>query len=260
MLVEFGLSSLQARTYLGLVRLGRCKASQASSSLGIVRPEVYRVLRELSLKGLVERSPGSPSIYTPTPPDQAANILIGGLTKKLTDLKQKQQFLIRSLTAEASDNVNAEVERFNLISGGNIFKKHIDMLLGAKDDYVSISSKEGLNRMGGEGILGDDFTRAIVNASRRGIRIRIISEIDKANKKSADYLSRYAELRKLRDLLFYIDIIDKREMIIGPDMTDEEITQRNREADLWTNNPKFIRGMYLLFEKLWRSSRPYQKL
>jgi len=60
----------------------------------------------------------------------------------------------------------------------------------------------------------------------------------------------------LTDLYFYIDIFDQREMLIGPSLLDEETGDRDtRQADIWTNNPRFIRGMYELFERLWKTSK-----
>ena len=70
-LVEFGLSVLQARAYVALLRLGSSRASQISSMLGIVRPEAYRILQELCIKGLVERSLGTPLKFAAVPPDRA---------------------------------------------------------------------------------------------------------------------------------------------------------------------------------------------
>jgi len=114
--------------------------------------------------------------------------------------------------------------------------------------------------MGGDGILGEDLMQVITRARRRGVRIRIISEMDETNLKHANLISKYVELRNLQDILFYIHIFDKREMTIGPASTDEEVEKGfGRDEDLWTNNPRFIQGMYAMFEKLWEGSSVFPK-
>ena len=68
LLAEFGLSSLQARVYVALLKLGTVRASQISANVGVVRPEVYRVLHELFVKGLVQKNLGPPATYSAIAP------------------------------------------------------------------------------------------------------------------------------------------------------------------------------------------------
>ncbi|MFI5450029.1 MAG: TrmB family transcriptional regulator [Candidatus Bathyarchaeia archaeon] len=259
-LIEFGLTSLQARTYLALLKLGPCSARHVSSVLQTVRPEVYRVLHELSYKGLVVRSPGSPSTYTPLPAVQVVDILLSRFSEKFTALNREKPFLVGSLSSYGKQTEAWREQRFDLIAGGsNAITRHLHMVEVAKEEYVSLTSKFGLRRLGGAGLLADEFASAIRNAKQRGVRIRIISEIDKSNLRSARYLSKYAELRRLSDISFYIDLIDKAEIIFGPALSDEEASQQNnREADIWTNNAKFIEGMYAVFERLWKSAKNFE--
>jgi hypothetical protein len=73
-------------------------------------------------------------------------------------------------------------------------------------------------------------------------------------------LAKHIQLRKNEGLSYYLTIIDGKEMIMGPAITDEEASERNqRELDLWTNNRMFIRGMYAFFENLWRISPLYRR-
>lgn len=46
-LIDFGLTPLQSRVYISLLRLGQSRAGRLSSAAGVVRPEVYRILRTL---------------------------------------------------------------------------------------------------------------------------------------------------------------------------------------------------------------------
>jgi len=248
-LMEFGLTSLQSRAYLALLRLGTAGASQVSSATGIVRPEAYRVLRELSVKGLVERNPGLPSTYTARPPKQGVSFLLHSLAKKVSLLEQKKKDLIECLSSYSS-HVEAEPrQRFSVVVGGaNVINKVEEMIYVAKKDCVGIMSEHGLRRLNKEWI----------SAARRRVRVRLIAEINDSNVANADSLSRHIELRRARDVPICFKIVDKKEMVLGPPVTNEEASRRTwREDDLWTNNLRFIGGMYALFERLWKTSPRY---
>jgi sugar-specific transcriptional regulator TrmB len=253
-LIEFGLTSLQARTYLALLKLGPCNARQVSSNLQTVRPEVYRALHELCYKGLVVRSPGSPSTYTPLPAVQAVDVLLGRFSEKYAVLNREKPFLVGSLSKYGNQAEAWKEQRFDLISGrSNAIARNLHMLELAKEEYLCLTSKFGLNRL-----TSDEFATAVRKANQRGVRVRIIAEIDIPNLQSARDLSQYAELRRLSDISFCIDLTDKDEIIFGPALSDEEASQQhNREVYIWTNNPKFVEGMRTVFERLWKSARKF---
>ena len=254
--MDFGFTLLQARVYVGLLRLGRARASMLSSSVGIIRPEAYRVLHELAAKGVVQKNLGSPSTYSAVAPRDALTLLAQKYSDQLSELARKKGMLVKSLSTlgHAADTHN---EGLILITGGgNLIIRTREMIAHAKHDYVGIRSKFGLKRMVDNGIAG-----AIIAAKKRNLTVRLISEIDATNFRSANYVSRHVELRRSHDLLFYLDIIDRREMVLGPafPLTDEEAKMLDeRELDLWTNNPNFVRGMHSMFDRLWENCSRYR--
>jgi phosphatidylserine/phosphatidylglycerophosphate/cardiolipin synthase-like enzyme len=186
-------------------------------------------------------------------------MLLGPFRNKFRKLSEKSDGLIRSLRICASDPDNLD-ERLGLTltTADNEQQRHLLMIKQARRDHVAIISRFGVRLMGGEGVMGKDTLRAVMRAKQRGVRIRIIAEVDEFNREYAGRLSHYAELRQLQDVLFYFHIFDKRELIIGPaSSTDDEIRvpeRVTRNSDLWTNNRRFIQGMYSMFEKLWSVS------
>jgi len=53
-LMEYGLTKLQAKLYLGILMLGSSTVQNLSKLMGINKVDTYRVLKELTKKGLVE--------------------------------------------------------------------------------------------------------------------------------------------------------------------------------------------------------------
>ncbi len=253
-IMKFGLTLLQARIYLALIRFGTLKAPQIGTALGIARPEVYRVLRELSTKGLVQRNLSWPSTFTATLPAVALPLMIKQLRDTCASLETSKDDLIRSLSRNVQ--VNPKFNHISLINRVQLDQRFIKTLALAKNDYAGISGKYGFSKSVERGI-----AEAIISARKRNVNVRLITEIDKSNIKAANILSRYAQVRLSKNVLFYADIIDKEQMFFGPifDRIDEDSNPRLKELDLFTNNPRFIGGIYALFERLWSVSKNYSR-
>jgi sugar-specific transcriptional regulator TrmB len=249
-LSEFGLTSLEARVYVMLYRLGECRAGQIAAALQLARPDVYRVLRGLSEFGLVQRVPGRPAIFAATPPRQGLKLLLARHKQKLISIERESTALVKSIESYSRLNIERS-ETFLLITGGaNLIERSKQMIMDAKYDYAGILSKDALQRIRDDGVAS-----ALLSAKHRKVNVRLISEIDELSLLCAKFLSRHLELRRSQDVLFGMGIVDKNEMIFGPAITQSESTDRSaREMDLWTNNSRFIRGMYALFEKIWKTS------
>lgn len=254
-LVDFGLTPLQSKAYIALLRLGTCRASEISLAIGVARPEAYRVLREISSKGLALRNPGSPSTYTAVAPKEGLSRLLNRFSMQLASLEHKRKNLEKFLGSQSPHVQHAIQGKFSIVAGGdNLTFKVNQMIRDAEHEYVAIVSKYGLRRTKETGL-----ARAYVSAKRRNLSIRLISEIENSNAEIANWLSRYAEIRHSPGILLYMGICDKREMILGPAVLDEELKRPNRtEVDLWTDDSVFVRGVYGLFEHLWRASSTYR--
>ncbi len=100
---DYGLTEVQAKVYYHLLTLGSTSSTKVAKQLNVHRSEVYRVLRELADKGLVTEKKGKrPILYTPTPPEEALNILLQQQAKTLQRLKQGKPKLVAWLNSHAN--------------------------------------------------------------------------------------------------------------------------------------------------------------
>jgi sugar-specific transcriptional regulator TrmB len=254
-IIEFGLTALQARVYLTLLKLGKARAGRLSFVAGIVRPEVYRILRELSSQGLIQRTPGTPSTYAAISPDKGLSLVIDRQKRRLAELEHKKVSLVKVLESRAHND--GIVDRgFNVIMGvDNVIIRARQLISETKQEYAAIMSKYALRRADEDGVM-----RVITSSRKRNVQVRIISEIDESNSTMADMLSKHVELRRSNEVFFYVDIFDRREMLFGPAISDDDLrSTTRREIDLWTNNAQFIKGMQALFERLWAISPRYKR-
>jgi sugar-specific transcriptional regulator TrmB len=189
-------------------------------------------------------------IYAATSPNKALSLLLQKNKAELAALNEKKTAVVDSLSSLTLQEKEPSNHGLRVITGGmNLVLKVIQMATEAKEDYVQILSKYGLRTLEEDGLLS-----AILSARKRGIPIRVITEIDSSNRKMADRLSRIVNVRTTRNLLFYLAIRDMKEMVFGPAFPvneEERSSLDHRELDVWTDNTRFVEGMYGLFQKLW---------
>jgi sugar-specific transcriptional regulator TrmB len=254
-LVDFGLTFLQAKVFVALLQMGTSRASQVSANVGIMRPETYRVLNELSVMGLVQKNLEYPTTFSAVEPKTALTVMFQAKKEKLMALDKKRIALIKSLSTMRPTPVELTQPLRIVSGGGNLIRKVNQMIREAKTDYAGIISKTGLARLKDDG-----GALALVLAKKRGLRVRVIIELDASNIKVANYLARHLEVRQSHGLLYYVDIVDKKELSFGPAFPSEGPDAHalaSRQLDVWTSNPPFVRGMYAMFERLWEFSPKY---
>lgn len=127
-LPKYGLTEIQARVYCYLLRLGATSAIKVSKEVGVHRAEVYRVLRELGEKGIVtERKGKRPTLFTPTPPKDALNILLQQQANTLQRLRERTPELIAWLNSQA--NVDKIKPSVLLIDDDETIRKALTRML-----------------------------------------------------------------------------------------------------------------------------------
>lgn len=252
-MVDFGFTVLQARVYLALLRLGTATATNVSEAIGVHRSEAYRILRELSSKGLVQRHLTSPSTFTAIPPHDCLSSYIEQSRKKLSDLENKRDKLSKSLSSITPTTIDLTHQRLDIIQANSV-RKFKQMMSEAQYDHVGVVARYGFGEM-----LEDGSARAVVSAAKRKVRVRLIAEIDKSNVRTAKLLSRYCEIHRTRGILLYMDIVDKQQMLFGPGLVPRDQDHRNEtELYLWTTIPRFVQAMYAMFETLWAMSPRFE--
>src|ERR1039458_8159881 len=76
MLMNLGLTLLQAKVYLTLAELGKAEVKRISNASNVARPDVYRVISTLEQIGLAEKIITVPTMYKATPIKEGYYILL----------------------------------------------------------------------------------------------------------------------------------------------------------------------------------------
>jgi sugar-specific transcriptional regulator TrmB len=252
---DMGLSILQAKIFLSLVKLGEVNVGTISKSSNIVRQDIYRIMPTLEKLGLAERILSKPTTYKATPLKEAISILLLKRKKKDEEVIKKAHSLISNFNSY-SNNLSDNESEFRITSERSLlFKTHTQLIEKAKTTIDIVIPFEVLEE---HTLHNLSFLK---RAWGRGVKIRLISQKTQDGsvlRKSQGLTGlSFLELRyafcptSVGGNWFGMHIFDKKEMTIC-------ISSNDRVPSLWSNSPSILRMATNYFEDLWddASSNP----
>ena len=256
-LVSYGLTPVQAQTYLALLKLGSATAKSISMSSDINRVDIYRALRHLKRYGIVEEKLGNPTEFVAADPEQAIDILISSKLRNVDNLRLAKPVLKRKLY-ELQESGKLVVERdaytdemfLKVVIGEQMFRRVQSVVLESKKEIVTIFAPSVM-------IIYDEMGIPELEASKRqsGVSIRAISRIIPENLDQSVQYSKMVDLRHndLPPSQLRYTIMDDERLILPVGDFPSKITEGTA---LWTNSKILISALKVDFESLWSHSIP----
>lgn len=257
-LVSFGLTPVQAQTYLTLLKLGSTTAKSISRSSDINRVDIYRALRNLKKYGIVEEKLGNPAEFVAVAPDQALDTLISArvravdnLRETKPDLKHNLEEYYRESRYIQTDSEEDDSELFlKVVYGEQMFRRVQTVALVSKREMVTVFAPPVM-------VIYDEMGIPDVEArrSRENLRIRAITNIIPENLDQCAAYARAVELRHndLPPSQLRYTISDDEKLILAVGEAPSDITEGTA---LWTNSKVMIKALRADFESLWQQSVP----
>jgi len=129
-LEAFGLTSLEAKTYVTLLTFGEATISMLARSMGLHAAQLYGTLEKLVQKGFVIEQPGRPKVYRAVPPRSALNRVI-------RDLIERKKRLVSVLSDLLRHQSKLTTPPIWLVKGDrNILETMQELIEGAKTDVL----------------------------------------------------------------------------------------------------------------------------
>ena len=265
-LSELGLSEKEAKVYLYLAKKGPQKAAEISKTLKIHKVEVYRFLKYLENKALVEPTLERPTRFTASPFEQTLDSLIAERKKTAREFEEKRNSILDQWKLLKADKMPVDPERFLVLSGrANVYLKIMHLMKQTQREFLSIMTSvtfvSDQTRFVAQGL------EEVLRESRnRQIYARVITQIDKEN---ADETQSFSQKVQRKHLLVEIRHLSNLKTSFVPRLAlrDEEeavffLTPRRLlmlgkdETGLWTNSKAVVFALKALFEELWQDSQP----
>ena len=250
-----GLGGLQASTYLCLLKSGLLSANQIARKIHVNRTDIYRVLRELSTRGLVNTIMQSPNLYEAAKPNLTVKILITEMEDQVKRARSQAPDVLMSLDSIKHTEPSVEESkkrniRFKLLTGKQVISAWNDLLRAANHEVIRLWSPEGIRTNYSQGFL-ENFKECI----SRGVKVRGIAEINKNNLFECEEFASLIELKHLDALADAVryEIADRSEIIISSmNFKNEEV----KLEGIRTNNEVLVNGFRKDFEDLWCQAIP----
>jgi sugar-specific transcriptional regulator TrmB len=244
-----GLTKVQARVYLALVKSGPSRISAISKISKVARPEIYRNLSKLQRLGLVEKIIKTPLEYRATPVNEGISLLLETKTEQYEKVRAEARILLSTAKTEKPD-VKKQMEnpQFVLIPRKTVIKRIKSAIEKAQLSIDLVLSWKRFSRG-----IASTFAESMETAWAKNVKIRFIIE-SPLESKTAKQLILYCRAKPFSQLRFVPDhpktvfgIYDKKEVfIIAKSKTDLP-----GSPALWSNNPSLIALAKDYFETLW---------
>ena len=259
MLKLFGLTEKETEVYLYLAKQGVKKTSQIAKALKTNKGLVYRILKRLEQKELVEITLESPSRFIVVPFEKLIDTYIELRRDEAAFIENKKQQLLSDWKKIGHPEPEFPVEKFSVIEDEKkVFHKICEMVYKTKKEFVSIATVQGLLRAEKYGVLDCMLNHPL----RSEIKIRYITRLNDENVTSLKFLlKKFDSLFSLKgkhshfqDNIFpRLAIRDKEEILLF--ITDQQ--QNNSgyvDTALCTNCKLILQSFYEVFQDTWNKS------
>jgi sugar-specific transcriptional regulator TrmB len=259
-LCRYGLTANQARLYLFLLGKVPLSANAISKGSGLHRVEVYRKLREMEALGLVEQFLGSPMRFKAMRPAAAVTGLVDRMDQQLSKLRESSGNLGRKLEslerARRDDNQpipeNHEYRYRSDVGREEYLTETKRLITEAKLEIMSMTSANGMVR----GFLAGNI-ELFRAAARRGVRTRMITEINQENMRQVRGFSKVVELRHSRNVNFRFHIFDRTVTILSTRFDDNTSIKSEQDDYFVFKDAAYSATQSFLFERLWETGIPF---
>jgi len=222
-LMDFGLTSYEAKAYVALAGLGPSEPKGVANDARIPYPSAYTALKTLESKGWVERVVKKPVTYRAKNPTSVK----AALSTRLEDAFKELQRVYRSEPTEETELV------YTLRGSDKVLAKVYEMLRSARESVVVVAPAVGLEDA--------KIMELLLEATERGLKVRAICD-----EGAMGLLPPGVEIRTGNQVAFDLLVDDKVALIGLPD----------HSACGWVDSPAVASHFKQFLELLWSTSSP----
>ncbi len=234
-LEEFGLSKYESMAYITLVSRGTLAASEIAYYSNLPRTKIYTTLKKLERKKLSTLSSQKPMIATANPPNEAFGDIITLQERRLASMHN----ILDNLEKLREEGKKSYEEKKYLILEPNVVVRKIEELISSSKSNIDLI----LDSWGQNVVF--QCKPSIAAASKKGVKIKMLLEIESLNTDGIGTLSDCVETRS-DTISGNILIFDYKKIIF--------IDSTNGKASLVMTADPFGLAYVKLFDEKWRKA------
>jgi sugar-specific transcriptional regulator TrmB len=246
---DLGFNEEEADIYVFLSAMGPTPARIIARRFNSNRMKVYRNLKALEERSLLQRVMGRPVKFVAMPLKNVLARQKDGLRKRLTDLEGSEETLLKEWENLARGvSSMPEEPRFRIFQGRQqVFNILFEMYDRTDVGIRLVTTVSDLARLSLWGL--DDRLRAM---SKQGKKIMLLTQIDSENLKEVEQYLDFVEARHITlQTPIRFAIIDEKEALTTVAMDDSMSMTTQADTGLWTDAPNYVAAMKIFFDALW---------
>jgi len=255
----FGLNLYEVKIWSALLSRSVSTAGELSNISGVPRSRTYDILESLEKKGFVVMKLGKPIKFIAIKP---ADVIDRAKKNFIEQAKDKGRVLEEIRDSELMNQLNElytksikYVEPHELsgaIRGHNNINNHIEALIAkAQNEVILMATEKGFERK------IEILRPALEKIAKKGVKIKIATNITKSNFKIARDISKFAEVRHMPINARFV-IVDGK--ILTFMVLDDAEIHPNYDLGVWINSEFFTGALKNLFEENWKRAVPLNKV
>ncbi len=247
----FDLNLYEVKLWAALLSRGVSTAGELSDIANVPRSRSYDILESLEKKGFVVMKLGKPIKYIAIPPTEVVdrvkknmNINAQEKIKRLDSIKGSPMMTELDSLHSTGITLVEPSDMTGCVRGRNNLYNHLDMLIKDAKASVNIATTEkGFIRK------AEGLRPTLERAKKRGVKIRIAAPITKENKKVADSLKSFAEVKHNEKIDSRFITVDSKDMVFML-MNDKDV-HPSYDLGVWVRTPYFASAMDNMFSLAW---------
>ncbi|HJO14546.1 MAG TPA: helix-turn-helix domain-containing protein [Candidatus Pacearchaeota archaeon] len=249
----FDLNLYEVKVWTALLSRGVSTAGELSNISDVPRSRTYDILETLEKKGFIVMKLGKPIKFIALKPSEVIervkkNLVVDAQEKSKRLDKLKKEDILEELSGLFNEGVKF-VEPADLsgsVKGRQNVYNHLDMMIrDAQSTITIVTTANGLNRK------LEALMPVLERAKKRGVTIRIATQITEENKSVAKQLSKVAEIKHAPKMRARFAIVDGNQLLFM--ILDDDVVHPNYDVAIWLSTDFFAAAMEQLFEAAWKS-------
>jgi sugar-specific transcriptional regulator TrmB len=248
LLAEHGVPEKGARVYLAACRAGPQTASELARLSAVNRVEGYRFIKQLTADGLLKATNSRPQRFEATSPDDLFDRWIRRAADRLQQLEQDREKVLADWEKNRTAVDDGDPRKFAVLEGRETILRFLLKRIGTAERQVLLTT----TGMSLSALIDGGLGRALREASRRGVKVRVVTEVYPPNLVEVKLFSTFAELRHsngpVTNRAVVFDRLGALVYVSGEDglgATGEE------QVALWSSAPMFVQLARDYHRRLW---------
>ncbi len=253
LLAERGVPERAARIYIAASREGPQTASELARMSGIHRVETYRHIQQLHEAGLLRPVGGRPKRFAALSAEELLERWIRTTSEDLRRLEAGREHIIREFQEQIATPEANDGRKFVVMEHRRALYSFLRKQIGlARKEILMSLSPSALARFVDGGI-----DRDLRTARQRGVKVRVITEINRGNLPDAKHFATFSEIRNTRTMPAARGVLfDKTGAVVYVAGDLRPGGDEDKLVTVWTTDEEFLNLVRVQFQALWNHCAP----